>query len=204
MCRQDHRSGTKVDNGILRKNIDWSPVEEVLLQGGEILAMKEAKDFYLWLTNEMRKKANITTNGMLINDEWAEHLMRGSNCVTVSVNAATKETHEAVNCGSDFFKVLDNIKKLISRKRSGGAAVDIVFHFTIVPENIHEIVDAIELADDLGCDTINYGYSNSVPAFLETHGELSDQVKSSLIRLLDSRDLRVKIAFDRLKLLGIY
>jgi len=179
-------------------------VEEILLQGGEILAMREAKEFYLWLIGEMRKKVNIATNGVLINDEWADSLILGSNSIAISVNAATKRTHETVNRGSDFDKVIDNIKKLVSKKCSTGAAAGIIFHYTIVPENVDEIADAIELADSLGCDAINYGYSDSVPSFLEENGELRDKLKDTLMGLIRSRDFKVRIALDRLELLGVY
>lgn len=50
MCRQHHRSETILDNEVLKRNIDWSRVEEVGIQGGEVLAIRGAEEFYVWLT----------------------------------------------------------------------------------------------------------------------------------------------------------
>ena len=78
MCWQDHHNNVMLDSELLKKNIDWSRVENIEFQGGEVLAMKGAKKIYLWLTKEMDKKINLITNGTLISDEWAEHLLYGS------------------------------------------------------------------------------------------------------------------------------
>src|SRR3990170_1191160 len=78
MCWQDHHNNVTLDSELLKKNIDWSRVENIEFQGGEVLAMKGAKKIYLWLTKEMDKKINLITNGTLISDEWAEHLLYGS------------------------------------------------------------------------------------------------------------------------------
>lgn len=46
------------------------------------------------------------------NHEWAEHLVYGSRKIRISVNAATKRTHELINKVSNYDKVIENIKKL--------------------------------------------------------------------------------------------
>ncbi len=87
---------------------------------------------YLWLTKVMNKKVNLVTNETLINDEWAEHLVKGSRKIRISVNAATKKTHELVNKGSKYDKVVENIRKLIYHKHHLNLDTQITFHFTIL------------------------------------------------------------------------
>jgi pyruvate-formate lyase-activating enzyme len=193
MCRQNHRSRVRIDERILQKNIDWSKVDEIELQGGEILSMKGAKELYVWLTQQMHKKVNVITNGMLINDEWAENFVKGAKWILISVNAAKSKTHESINRGSSFEKVIDNIKKMIVLNRNLGTNVNIAFKYTIVPENISEIADAIVLADSIGCDMITFGYDRCVPIFLAKNSEIAQDVRHSLRSLLEPGNAKIQI-----------
>ncbi len=200
MCSQDHRAKITLDNNILKKNIDWSQVEDIEFQGGEILAMKNAKEMYIWLTEQMNKKVNLITNGTLINDEWAARIVKGSKWIAISVNAVTKKTHEIVNKGSKYERVIDNIKNLIHLKYHYNSNIIIDYKYTIVPENISEIADAIEFADSLGCDSITYGFSASVPRTLRENKELGERMKSKIYRLVNG-NLKIEITeFARSKL----
>lgn len=202
MCGQDHRSKEAIDNKIIKENIDWTRVEEIDFLGGEILAMKNAKELYLWLTKTVNKKVNLITNGLLINDEWAYHLVNGSNWIEISVNAATEATHELVNRKSNFVRVINNIKKLIDLKQQHGSDVKITYKYTIVPENIHEVADAIELAENLGCDHISYGYDYSVINILKQNNELRRKLKNQIFRLVNS-DLKLTVNVMRLEYLNL-
>ena len=202
MCYQDNRSKIMINNEIIKKNVDFSLIEDIDLQGGEILAMKNAREMYLWLTKELNKKVNLITNGILINDDWADHLVKGSNWIQVSVNAATKKTHEIVNKNSNFTRVIDNIKKLIHLKKQYCLNIKIVYKFTIVSENIHEISEAIVLADHLDCDQIAFGFDSSIPHILQDNKELRETIKNR-IALLRSSKLRIDIERKRLEQLDL-
>ncbi|MCC7202156.1 MAG: radical SAM protein [Nitrospirae bacterium] len=202
MCDQEHRSKVVIDNDMIKRNVDFSLIEDIDFQGGEILAMKNAREMYLWLTKELNKKVNLITNGILINDDWADHLVRGSNWIQISVNASTKETHEIVNKNSNFTRVIDNIKKLIHLKNQYGLDVKIVYKFTIVSENIQEISEAIALADYLGCDQIAFGYDTSIPHILQDNKSIKEAIKTN-ISLLKSSKLKVDIERKRLEQLGL-
>jgi len=139
---------------------------------------------------------------MLINDEWAEHLVLGSSWISVSVNAATKSVHEVVNLKSNFDRVILGIKRLVNQKRRHGRDVRIVYKFTIVPENLHQLADAIEVADALGCDDIAYGYANGVKEALEQNNDLRRGLMKRL-QALSGRDLGVTIERNRLEHLGL-
>lgn len=202
MCGQDHRSRVTLDHTLLKKRIEWEKVNDIEIQGGEILAIKKAKEMYLWLTQEKGKKVNLITNGNLINDEWADHFVKGSKWIQVSVNAASQETHELVNRRSKFDRVMDNIKKMILLKRSSGSDIQIIYKFTIIPENIHEIGDAIELAAETGCDEIAFGYDHKVPFILSQDKELYGKVKDKIHQLVNS-NLHIHIETKRLEQIGL-
>jgi MoaA/NifB/PqqE/SkfB family radical SAM enzyme len=72
-------------------------------------------------------------------------------CIQISVDGATAATHEAVRPGSDFASAVGAIERLVAR----GHAPQFVFVPTRL--NIHEILEAFELADRLGCDAFVTG-----------------------------------------------
>jgi len=166
--------------------------------------MKGAREIYLWLTQKMKRKVNIITNGLLINDEWAEYLVRGSKKITISVNAAIDKTHELVNCGSSFQQVMSNRRKLIVLKSQFGLDVEIWFKYTIVPENILEIPAALEVAKSLGCDWISYGFSSAVPAFFQRHEDVRQEIKNSLPRFIENKQVGIQIELGHLDQLGLH
>ncbi len=202
MCSQDHHSKISIDSDVMKRNIDWSKVENIMLEGGEILAMKNAKEFYLWLTKTLNKKVNIITNGTLIDNEWAEHLVNGSKEIAISVNAATKETHEAVNIGSDFTKVINNIRMLIEKRNCLNLDTRIIYKYTIIPKNIHEIAEAINFADSLGCSKIHYGYSGLIPSFLKENTVFRERIKKRLDRFMNAK-MKIEVDGKTLGQLGL-
>lgn len=203
MCYQSWKPKRSLDNEILKKNIDWAKIRDIELQGGEILAMEGAKRLYLWLTQKLNKKIDLLTNGMLIDDAWARHLVLGSNWIAVSVNAATKATHELVNRGSNYGRVIGNIEKLICLKKRYNSKISIGYRFTIVKENICEIAQTIGLADKLGCDVVSFGYDESVAPFLDQNEKLRQKIKDQ-IALVMSNDLDIEVdVLNRLPRLGL-
>jgi len=203
MCPQDHRSKVMLDSEVLKKNIDWEQVQDILLQGGEILAMKSGKELFLFLTQRLHKKVDIITNGILIDDTWAEYLVRGCNWIVISVNAATKPIHEKVNLGSNFNTVITNIAKLISYKKLYGLNVKIKFKFTIVPDNIMEIADAIVLSNEIGCDQIEFGYDPCVLSYLRENNDLKQELAQKIESTINRNKLSDFVDVSRLQYLGL-
>ena len=203
MCGLNKNSKVFLDNETLKKNIDWRKVDEIEFQGGEILAMKSAKEMYLWLTQELNKKVNLITNGILISSKWAEYLVAGADWVQISVNAASKETHEKVNVGSNFDKVFENIKKLTELKLQTNSKIKIIYKFSIVPENIHEIADSLDKAEALGCDEIMFGYDYSVIDLLKKDPMLKLNIRNQVTKRIN-KSSKVIIETFRLKNLNLY
>jgi len=203
MCPQNHCLKTMLDNKTLKQNIDWSNVQDIILQGGEILAITQAKDFYLWLTKKQKKKVNLITNGMLIKNKWFKYLIEGSNWIQISVNAATETTHEKVNQGSKFDIVIDNIGKLVRTKATLKSNTEIIYKYTIIPENIDEIPLAIVFAEKLGCDSIQYGYSDDAFKLLRGNQGLCLKINEKITDLLTKKKLKLKIYKGGLWYLGL-
>ena len=103
-------------------------------------------------------KVEIMTNGMLLTrKEWEKfsHLS-GQICkLRVSIDAATKETHELLRRGAKWETMLENMKffgELYQQK-----VVD-TYHliFIVQSENFREMGDAVSLAKEVGANLIEF------------------------------------------------
>jgi MoaA/NifB/PqqE/SkfB family radical SAM enzyme len=94
----------------------------------------------------------LETNGRHIDEGAADRLHAlGVQCIQISVDGATPETHERVRPGSSFAAALGAIERLVER----GSAPQMVFSPT--RGNIHEIVRAYEMSKRLGCSAFVTG-----------------------------------------------
>lgn len=69
----------------------------------------------------------------------------------MSICGATKNTYESIMVGSDFERVVNNMKTLIEvKKRKGSRHPLISFHYIVQRENVEQIVPFIKLVHSLG------------------------------------------------------
>lgn len=88
---------------------------------------------------------SIITNAMLLdNRKQQELLKRGINAICVSIDGAKKETVEKIRVGSNFDTIIKNTRGFISK---GGMVRTI---YTVRDNNIDDLVDFVDLADNLG------------------------------------------------------
>ena len=123
----------------------------VAFGGGEPLGVP-----HCWEVFERLATAGVTlkleTDGRHIDDVTADRLVAlAPQCVQISVDGATAETHEKVRPGSSFGAAIASIERLSAR----GCAPQLVF----VPNrlNLHEAVPAYDLAVSLGCEAFVSG-----------------------------------------------
>ncbi len=202
MCDQDHRSPRQLPLELLQQPIDWTHIEDIELQGGEPLAMKNAKELYVWLTEELGKKVNFLTNGTLMPGDWAERICRGSSWLYFSINGVSPETFEKVNRGARFDKVRRNIARVLEARERTGSKIELVGHFTMVTENIAELDRFPALARELGLDRVDFGYDMAaVPLWLEQHPAEKERLVQSFAAQLAEPVIPMRT--HRLAMLGL-
>jgi MoaA/NifB/PqqE/SkfB family radical SAM enzyme len=94
----------------------------------------------------------LETNGLYIDNAAADKLKEyDTNCIQISIDGATKATHERVRPLGDFNGVMACMERLVER--------DLRPEWVFVPNklNIHEIVDAFDTAAKIGCRTFVTG-----------------------------------------------
>lgn len=202
MCWQDHKNKTVLDHKTLIKNVDLTPFESIDIQGGEPLAIYDARAFYEYVVSQ-NKRPLFMTNGLLIDDVWAEKIALYSSFVYVSLNAATRKIHEMVNKGSKWDSVMRNIQRLRKARERQRTVLKIIGHMTIIAGNIHEIPLFIKNFRGFGVDKIDFGYDKKVPGYLNDHPLLKVFLKRQIDKVFKISKNSLSVDSKMLKRLGL-
>jgi len=202
MCWQDHDNPKLLSLELLKKQIDFSTINEIDLQGGEPLFIPAALDFYKYCADH-DVTINFLTNGMLLSDEWIENVIRHSKIITISLNAATAEMHEAVNLGSKWDTVLANAKKLRQRRDDEKSSMQILGHMTLIAKNVREVAQFIRKMDEFHFDRINFGFDQRLRIFLALHPHLHKQLRAENKQAYEECNDKSRIDLARLRILKL-
>jgi radical SAM protein with 4Fe4S-binding SPASM domain len=202
MCWQDHKSRTVLSFEKLVENVDLTPFKYVEIQGGEPLAIPAAKNYFEYVAAQ-RKRPFFLTNGLLINDDWAQKIVSHSSSIHISLNAATKKTHEMVNQGSKWETVLKNIQRLQDAKKQKKAVFKIIGHMTIIIENLKEIPLFINNFKEFGVDKIQFGFDHKVPGYLKNNPFLKIALKKEIVQAHRKSRNSSSVELKRLKMLEL-
>ena len=205
MCKQREKYKTDKRDltcAILKKNIDYSPFQHIYLQGGEPLYIEECLKFMDYLSS-IGKKYSLLTNGLLIPDSMAKKLTRNAALISISLNAATKNTHEIVNKGSSWENVLENIANIRRYRQEYGTSLSINGRMTLTHHSLGEIPLFLKSFEEFGFDTANFGYdSATVPKYLEEHPGFKKNLSAQIKVVLADAEMK-KIDTLRLEQLGL-
>lgn len=104
---------------------------------------------------------NLTTNGTFPRlgvRRWAERVVPVTSDIKISWNGATKQTQESIMLGSNWEKVLGNVRTFIevrdAHAAAGGNRCRVTFQLTFMEANVAELPDIVRLAIELGVDRV--------------------------------------------------
>ena len=130
------------------------------------------KDIYKMLKylRDLDIPSVIHSNAMLLTSDNAARLLEsGLDRFIVSFDGATKETYEDVRRGSDFYRVIENIRGLVRERGSRGLVRPFVeMQFVVTSKNRHEVPSFKKLCDELGVDN---GYVKSLLVYQDTENK---------------------------------
>lgn len=119
--------------------------------------------------------------------------------IFVSMEAASKKTYEKLRIGSNFEKVINNVKNIFQLKKKTKAFFpEISFHYLITKENFQEMPKFIELAKFLaGNEKTSIQFSRLLHKFREVEN-LFTEVPRDIIKNTEkkAKELNVKISWN--------
>jgi len=94
----------------------------------------------------------IDSNLNILSDEQARSIVRsGLDVLKVSCDGATREIYEKYRVGGDLDKVLENVKKVIEKKKEARSETPrIIWKYLVFSHNRHEVEKARAMADEMG------------------------------------------------------
>ncbi|MEK6589611.1 MAG: radical SAM protein [Nitrospinota bacterium] len=141
----------------LKDILSWMPfIKDISLLGlGEPLMNPEILNM-LSLIKSRNIVCRIATNGMLLNRIDMERLLNSLDQCIISFHAVTKTTFEEIRRGSDFDKVIQNVKDMVTMRDRKKILTKIFLHTIITKRNLSEVLDIPEIAVELGVDKVRF------------------------------------------------
>jgi len=126
---------------------------------GEALVYPRFEDAlnYIYSLNPSQELIHITTNGTRLSERVATLLTGHLKSLTISLNAATKETYNREMKYGDFEQTTAAIQSFMSALNQTDRK-KIKLHFTAHTRNFLEIPDFVLLAEKLGVTSISIGH----------------------------------------------
>ncbi len=118
---------------------------------GDPFLNPEYPDMVKYIDDQEIPQEIYMTTFLLNNDDMRKFVDYKSFLLTkISFDAATSETYEKIRVGSNFDKVVSNIKALDKYKRQRGKHwPQLEFHYLIMKQNIHECLQFLDFIDSL-------------------------------------------------------
>jgi len=163
--KEEGRKKRRMDIDLVRRVLEESrgtPLREIIPSTmGEPLLFHHF-DEILDLCREHGVLLNLTTNGTFPGRYdtrgWAERIVPVTSDTKISWNGATAATQEAVMVGTNWDKVLANVRTFIevrdAHAADGGNRCRVTFQLTFLETNVRELADIVRLAADLGVDRV--------------------------------------------------
>lgn len=142
----DEAVGVKFLDDVLPWTLHWTPSanSEPLLN--DITLVSElAQKHLVWL--------HLFSNGTLLTIERYEKIKDRLHKLWISLDAATKETFEAIRVPAKWEPVMTNVKAVLPRALKDG--VEVTFNFVLQTKNYREAAAFVDLVADLGGKACN-------------------------------------------------
>lgn len=133
-----------------------------------------------------------------IDEKTARELIEmGVDKIFISIDAATKETYERIRVGSNFDRVMNNVRNLIRLKKEMEAPFPVLsFHYIVTKLNLHEMLQYIELVNHLcNGEKIGIQFTRMLHEFEETK-DLFVEVPSEIVEAVERRGKELDIPIN--------
>lgn len=158
-CRKDVYVDTSREREIyadviLKKVVSIS-AKLIINTVGEPFASKNCMNIIYNSLTKQKRAISIYTNGLLLTADRLNELLCEYDTIdiSVSVDAATKDTYEKIRLGGDFVRLSENLM-YISKMKKKGKIPFLRMSFTVQRLNVSEIQDFVYMAENYGADRI--------------------------------------------------
>ncbi|MCA9185531.1 MAG: radical SAM protein [Pirellulaceae bacterium] len=101
---------------------------------------------------------NLSSNFVKVDDQDIDNILdAGLEYLTISLDGTHQESYEKYRVRGDYERVIENVSKLIKRRREQKKRTPFVeWQFIVMRHNEHEIPEATRIAEKLGVDLLRF------------------------------------------------
>lgn len=146
MCFQD-RSDWELPRKTLNEVISFFPyLERIVWQGGEVFLLDYFRDIVEQACRYPNLRQVITTNGLLIDKDWADTLVNNNVDITFSIDSLTKEVYEKLRKGGKFDELIKNLEYFTEVRRKAVSDINTNLHVVVMKSNYRQLEDFVDFA----------------------------------------------------------
>jgi len=164
MCPMTHfRKAHKTDNTIpfeaIKQIYNFLPyLEWIDWQGGEVFVIDYFKELFLKAAAYPRITQDIITNGLLIDEEWAEIIVQNNVLLTYSIDSIRKETYEQIRRGARFEELIKSIEIINKYKERYNSKIRLLLNAVVMKCNYQELYLFPEFCRKYGFAHLRFDY----------------------------------------------
>lgn len=178
----------------IREIVSFFPhLERIMWQGGEIFLYEGFKDI-LKEASKFPMRQVIATNGLLIDRESAEIMVKSNVELTFSIDGATKEVYEHIRRGAEFEKVIEKINLINELRKKFNPQMEMRLNVLIMRSNYRQIEQFLDFAKQYKFSTLFFNSTESDFKNLQENVFYYNQDKEVLDYLNKIRDKIAKKA----------
>lgn len=153
MCNEKHEN-IFISDRELNDLIKIMPYMQFLtLRGGEVFYDKRTGRI-LDEAYQNDVKLTVITNGLLLDDQIIDKLLRVAGGIVFSIDSPFQETYESIRIGGKFEKLKENLKKIYQARKIKKYKLYLTLNMVIMKKNYNEIEDMLYFAKEYGFDAV--------------------------------------------------
>jgi MoaA/NifB/PqqE/SkfB family radical SAM enzyme len=133
-------------------------LEYMQWRGGEVFLYKNFRELFDKAASYPHLCQDIITNGTLIDEEWAERIVRTGTKLSLSIDGVHKDTYEKIRYGAkfeDIIRTLNSIKKYKKSITKTKFETELFMNFVVLRSNYNDIDDLIDFAHEYGIRSVH-------------------------------------------------
>lgn len=107
--------------------------------GGEVFTVNYFKKLFLELSRFPNLRHDITTNGLLIDEEWADILSQNKVNLSYSIDAVTEESYEYIRRGAKFVNLIKSINNLNKYRKKHNRNTYLILNVVTMQYNYRDL-----------------------------------------------------------------
>ena len=158
MCPpQRHRGGFTFPLSVLCSVEELLPyLERIDWQGGEFFGFEHVKKMFVSMKNYPHIQSEITTNGLLLDEEWIRLLFDINVTTTFSIDSSVKEEYEYIRSGAKYNDLVDRLNLILELENACGNKFKRGITVVVMRSNYRHLDQFIPFVEKYGFGHISF------------------------------------------------